>query len=667
MKLQKKRTMAIILAAIMCIMAVIPNMAVLAEDVTDYIVNEDLFFEEDEVIYEENSFGEMADIVSEDGEEIKAGEQEAALADTAETDLFEELDEETEEIFFETDVYADPEDIALTLDNQISMFSPQSAVLRKTGDELIIVLTMGSDSYDQLYVGNSAEVESAHEEEISLLAEGNVFTFDAGTLTGEGGIVSFRSAKKGYWYERKLTLDTEEAKLTFVDGIKADYTELEQVFAEAKALDLTQYTEESAGKVETALQAVPVTKSGAVDKVYYASNQNKVNALAEAITDAVNSLVKAAVEEPFDNSTTLADGEYEIEDFGFQGGTGKTKFSAETVSVRGGKAYAVLTTTSGSMTHVYLGHTESDADDPAIYNPETGAKSINTYVIENKQVEVPVRISEQVEFAGRTTAMSAPHWVQYSYQITLKVDKEAADAVSQMLDALKADSGLEDKAAVEEARAAYDALTDAQKALVDPSALGNLKAAEESVKKAEEAAKKAAEEAAKKAAEEAAKKAAEEAAKKAAEQAAPPAAGTVLTDGTANYVVETPGSTVAYQGPVSKKVKKVVVPNTVAIDGVTYTVDSIAPNAFRNCKNLTNATIPSNITSIGANAFAGTKNLKNVTIKSKQIKKIGKKAFYKSGSKNYKKLKVKVPKSKLKAYRKLLKNAKLSSKAKVTK
>ena len=219
--------------------------------------------------------------------------------------------------------------------------------------------------------------------------------------------------------------------------------------------------------------------------------------------------------------------------------------------------------------------------------------------------------------------------------------QKQAEAVARQISAL-ANVGADDEGRVNDARKALAGLDDAQKALVNKLLGASAEA------KIAEAAKKVSD-------------------AKAAAKPVLPAAGTVLTDGSSNYVVETPGSTVAYQGPVSKKVKKVVVPNTVTIDGVTYTVDSIAPNACRNCKKLTNVTISASITSIGANAFSGTKSLKNVTIKSKQIKKIGKKAFYKSGSKNYKKLKVKVPKSKLKAYRKLLKNAKLSSKAKVTK
>ena len=61
-----------------------------------------------------------------------------------------------------------------------------------------------------------------------------------------------------------------------------------------------------------------------------------------------------------------------------------------------------------------------------------------------------------------------------------KNDKEAADAVTKLIDALPgADSlQLSDKAKVEEARAAYTDLTDAQKALVAPEKLEKLKGLE---------------------------------------------------------------------------------------------------------------------------------------------------------------------------------------------
>jgi len=67
-------------------------------------------------------------------------------------------------------------------------------------------------------------------------------------------------------------------------------------------------------------------------------------------------------------------------------------------------------------------------------------------------------------------------------------DQEAADAVLALFDALPADITLEDKAAIEAARAAYEALTDEQKALVTPEDLAKLTAAEAALAAAEKAA-----------------------------------------------------------------------------------------------------------------------------------------------------------------------------------
>ena len=101
-------------------------------------------------------------------------------------------------------------------------------------------------------------------------------------------------------------------------------------------------------------------------------------------------------------------------------------------------------------------------------------------------------------------------------------DKAAAETSTKTITALKAVDTLTlaDKASVEAARKAYDALTEDQKKLVSVVDQNKLKAAEAQIAKLEQE-KAAAEEAARKAAEEAAKKAAEEAAaKKAAEEAA---------------------------------------------------------------------------------------------------------------------------------------------------
>ena len=131
------------------------------------------------------------------------------------------------------------------------------------------------------------------------------------------------------------------------------------------------------------------------------------------------------------------------------------------------------------------------------------------------------------------------------------------------------------------------------------------------------------------------------------------------------YVITMEGKEVSYKKQSTKK-KKIVIPDQVTINGYTYKVTSIADNAFKNNKNITTVIIGKNIKRIGKKAFYGCKSLRNITIKTKLLKKntVGSKAFTKAGSKNYKKLKVKVPKKKLKLYKKILRKKGLSKKTK---
>ena len=169
--------------------------------------------------------------------------------------------------------------------------------------------------------------------------------------------------------------------------------------------------------------------------------------------------------------------------------------------------------------------------------------------------------------------------------------------------------------------------------------------------------------------------------------------------------------TVEFVAPVNKKEKSITIPETIKVDGITYMVTSIARNAYKNNRNITKITIGSNIKTIGANAFSGCKKLTKVTI-GKNVTTIGEKAFYKCtaltkitipskvskigkqafyGCKNlktitikttkltsknvgskafkgiYSKAKIKVPKSKLTGYKKLLKSKGVSSKAEIKK
>lgn len=135
----------------------------------------------------------------------------------------------------------------------------------------------------------------------------------------------------------------------------------------------------------------------------------------------------------------------------------------------------------------------------------------------------------------------------------------------------------------------------------------------------------------------------------------PPPVGSKVKDGTgAVYTITRSGSSkkeAAYTLPKNKKITSATIPATVKLKGITYKVTSIQKNAFKNCKKLKKVTIGKNIKSIGKNAFYGCVKLKNITVKTTKLakKNIGSKAF----AKLHKKLKVKVPKKKLKAYKKI--------------
>ena len=155
-----------------------------------------------------------------------------------------------------------------------------------------------------------------------------------------------------------------------------------------------------------------------------------------------------------------------------------------------------------------------------------------------------------------------------------------------------------------------------------------------------------------------------------------PTAGTVLTNETTNelYVV-TGANTVDYKKP-NMDSTIVNIPADITLNGITYQITGIAPNAFYMCKKLKQVTIGKNITVIGDRAFYKCTALNKIKIPS-NIKKIGKQAFYKNNSlKNiiiltkkltkktvgkqaflgiHGKAKIKVPSKKRTAYKKLLK------------
>ena len=130
-----------------------------------------------------------------------------------------------------------------------------------------------------------------------------------------------------------------------------------------------------------------------------------------------------------------------------------------------------------------------------------------------------------------------------------------------------------------------------------------------------------------------------------------------------------------------KKKAKLVIPNTVKIDGKKYKVTEIGEKVFKNsqklvkvklgnnisviqkqafadCKKLKTVEFGKSVTTIKANTFKGCSKLKQITISSKSVKTVEKGAF-KGIANNAAFI---VPKAKVKAYSKVLKDKSLGYK-----
>lgn len=129
----------------------------------------------------------------------------------------------------------------------------------------------------------------------------------------------------------------------------------------------------------------------------------------------------------------------------------------------------------------------------------------------------------------------------------------------------------------------------------------------------------------------------------------------------------------------NRKLKKAVIGNNVIVIGtkaffgcgnltsviIGKNVTTIEASAFNGCKKLTNITIPQKVVKIGANAFSGCKKLKKLDIRSKKLnaKDMNKKALKGISQKAL----IRVPKDKLKAYKKLFYQKGLSKRNKIKK
>ena len=199
-----------------------------------------------------------------------------------------------------TDDYKTEKEITVT--NNVPMFKPGTkATLDCVGGpnsnnyKADLILPMQSTSLSNVFVGSFAEAEAATNT-IAFNADDKTFTIPVkwvatfgkpetlvNLANGETFYMSFKSASNGKWYERKATLDENAGTLVF-DPSNADYTAVTAAQAAAAAIDRDLYTEESLAALDAALNAVVTGK--------FESQQAEVDAMAQAINDAIAALVE---------------------------------------------------------------------------------------------------------------------------------------------------------------------------------------------------------------------------------------------------------------------------------------------------------------------------------------------------------------------------------------
>lgn len=140
---------------------------------------------------------------------------------------------------------------------------------------------------------------------------------------------------------------------------------------------------------------------------------------------------------------------------------------------------------------------------------------------------------------------------------------------------------------------------------------------------------------------------------------------TYKVDGCKYKVLKSASSakTVAFVGVSNKKLKKVMIPAYVTIDGMKYKVTEIGAKALKGNKKVKTVSIGENVTKIGKQAFYKASKLNNIVVKTKKLKSVGKQSLKGIAAK----AEIRVPSSKYSKYKKLFKGKGQKSTVKIKK
>ena len=284
-----------------------------------------------------------------------------------------------------------------------SMFKVVDCILTAKDGKMSVVLTLSGTGYGYLYMGTKEEATSADQSSwipYQVNEEGKyTYTVPVEALDKEIAVAAY-SIKKGIWYDRTLTFQSETMKkiadLNSTDSNnKGDSGNTGNNGNTGNSGTTGGFN--NTGNTGTNNSAFPGgsvsgTNSGKAD-----GNDGKADNVSKYESDTSGSTSHV------DSGTTLKDGVYTPDRFTWSGGTGKVQITCNKVTIQNGQAYATLVFSSDHYQYV-------KANGNKYYTTKGGGSA--TAVI-------PVALNQNNKIIGMTDKMSVAHEIEYTIFIYL--------------------------------------------------------------------------------------------------------------------------------------------------------------------------------------------------------------------------------------------------------
>ena len=284
-----------------------------------------------------------------------------------------------------------------------SMFKVVDCILTAKDGKMSAVLTLSGTGYGYLYMGTKEEATSADQSSwipYQVNEEGKyTYTVPVEALDKELAVAAY-SIKKGIWYDRTLTFQSETMKkiadLNSTDSNnKGDSGNTGNNGNTGNSGTTGGFNNTGNTGTNNSVfpgGSVPGTNSGKTDgNDGKADNVSKYESDTSGSTSHVNS------------GTTLKDGVYTPDRFTWSGGTGKVQITCNKVTIQNGQAYATLVFSSDHYQYV-------KANGNKYYTTKGGGSA--TAVI-------PVALNQNNKIIGMTDKMSVAHEIEYTIFIYL--------------------------------------------------------------------------------------------------------------------------------------------------------------------------------------------------------------------------------------------------------